>query len=483
VGRVLGPMRSIRWLPCLAVLSFLTWGWRWHVGLATAQDSPGKQLGGSAQTLTKPQSPPQVQSAETLQALLASADVVLKEMSRITGLPIKAPLKKKIVDRPEIRRYLTQSLHVEYTPREIHKQEVVLKAFGLVSPEFNLADFLVRFYTEQAAGVYDPRSKTMLIANWVVPEMQQMVLAHELTHALQDQSFDLEKFLRAVRDDDDAGNARQAVVEGYATAAMIQKAIEPAALSELPSLSPFMEQVVRMQTQEFPAFSSAPFFFRFQALFPYMQGMSFIQRGLTNGGWEKLNQVFSRPPDTTKEIFQPDVYFEKESLPRTSLKGAVPLSRTASLRLVDENAMGELGYYALLGQFISEAEARSVSQGWEADRYVVYENAVAKRYALVARTRWSSPETSLAFFRDYHSILARKYAELSPDSRSTQDLFIGSTAAGSVILLRKNDECLWAEGVPQPEVDSMLAYLRSQSAHLARMARFDRVANPINRGH
>jgi len=476
-------IRSIRWLLCLAVLFFLTLGWRWQAGSVTAQDSPGAQLGGSAQTLTKPQNPLQVQSPETLQALLATADAVLKEMSRITGLPIKAPLKKKIVDRAEIRRYLTQSLHAEYTPREIHKQEAVLKAFGLVSPEFNLADFLVGFYTEQAAGVYDPRSKTMLIANWVVPEMQQMVLAHELTHALQDQSFDLEKFLRAVRDDDDAGNARQSVVEGYATAAMIQKAIEPAALSELPSLGPVMEQVVRMQTQEFPAFTSAPFFFRFQALFPYMQGMSFIQRGLTGGGWEKLNQVFSRPPDTTKEIFQPDVYFKKESLPRIALAGANPLSRTPSLRLVDENTMGELGYYAVLGQFISEADARSVSQGWAADRYVVYENAVAKRYALVARTQWSSPETSLAFFRDYHSILARKYAELSPDSRSTHDLFIGSTAAGNVILLRENDECLWAEGVPQPEVDSMLTYLRSQPVHPARMARFDRVANPINRAY
>ena len=145
--------------------------------------------------------------------------------------------------------------------------------------------------------------------------------------------------------------------------------------------------------------------------------------------------------------------------------------------------MGELGYYALLGEFISEAEARSVSQGWEADRYVVYENAAAKRYALVARTRWSSPETSLAFFRDYHSILARKYAELSPDSEFRPGPLYRLDRAGSVILLRENDECLWAEGVPQPEVDSMLTYLRSQSARPAKMARFDRVANPMNRGH
>jgi hypothetical protein len=473
MGQILALSNSIRSnrriasrksLCCLALLSVVILSSAWQADLATVQDSPGAQLGGSARGLTKPQAAPRVQSPPALQALLSSADSVLKEMSRITGLPIKAPLQKKVVDRAEIRRYLTQSLHAEYSPQEIHKQEAVLKAFGLVSPEFNLADFLVTFYTEQAAGVYDPRSKTMLIASWIAPEMQQMVLAHELTHALQDQNFELEKFLRAVRDDEDAGNARQALVEGYATAAMIQKVIEPAALSELPSLSPFVEQAMRTQTQEFPAFSSAPFFFRFQALFPYTQGMSFVQRGLANGGWEKLNQIFSRPPATTKEIFQPGVYFGQESLPRISLKGVIPLTGTPPLRLIDENAMGELGYYALLGQFISEAEARSVSQGWEADRYVVYENAAAKRYSLVSRTRWASSETSLAFFRDYHSILARKYAELKPDPRSTQDLFIGSTAAGTVILVRDNVECLWAEGVPASRVDSMLTYLKSQSA-------------------
>jgi hypothetical protein len=396
-----------------------------------------------------------------VQDLLSSADAVFKEMSRITGLPIKAPLKKKIVNRTEIRRYLSATLHAEYTPQEIHQQEVTLKAFGLVSREFNLGEFLVSFYTEQAAGLYDQHTKTMLIADWVAPDMQQMVLAHELTHALQDQNFDLQRFLDAARKDEDAGSARQAIVEGYATAAMMQKLIGSLSLSELPTLGPMMEQVVRMQTQEFPAFSGAPFFFRFQALFPYTQGVSFMQKGLSHGGWPALNQVFSRPPATTKEIFQPEVYFGGKPPHRIYLEPS-PLAKVTGLRQVDENRMGELGYYTLLGQFISETEAKAIAPGWEADAYTVYEDSGSGRYALVARTRWSGAEASLAFFRDCHAMLAKKYSELAPDPRSTPETFIGRTASGMVILIRTGDQCLWAEGVPPSETKPMVEYLRSQ---------------------
>ncbi len=158
------------------------------------------------------------------QDLLSQADEVLKQMSRITGLPIKAPVKKQVVSRPEIEKYLTQNLHEEMTPAEIHAQEALVRAFGLVSRDFNLEKFLISFYTEQAAGFYDPKRQTMFIADWIPAETQTMVLSHELTHALQDQSWDLESYMHAARDDDDATAARQAVVEGYATAAMLQQA-------------------------------------------------------------------------------------------------------------------------------------------------------------------------------------------------------------------------------------------------------------------
>jgi len=123
------------------------------------------------------------------QDLLAQADEVLQQMSQITGLPIKAPLKKQVISRPEIEKYLTQNLHAEMTPAEIHAQEALVRALGLVSRDFNLEKFLISFYTEQAAGFYDFKRKTMFIADWIPAELQTMTLSHELTHALQDQSW------------------------------------------------------------------------------------------------------------------------------------------------------------------------------------------------------------------------------------------------------------------------------------------------------
>jgi len=398
--------------------------------------------------------------------LLSQADAVLQQMSELTGLPIKSSLKKQLISRPEVAKYVSESLHEDMTPQEIHVQEATLQAFGLVPPDFNLEKFLVGFYTEQAAGFYDPHRKTMFIADWVEPDMQRMVLAHELTHALQDQNFDLEKFLKAARDDDDASSARQAVVEGHATAAMMAEMIAPMKMEDMPSLEPLMAPIIQQQLEEFPAFTKAPFFFRFQALFPYIEGMGFMQAGLQAGGWKSLNSLFESPPTTTKEIFQPAVYFGKQALPRISLPRPAALDAAHELTFLADNIMGQMGYYALLGQLISEDEAKSVSTHWLADRYLLYEKPAAaqtkQRYVLVAQTRWSSPEAAQAFHRDYRSILAHRYPELASDPRSTDDTFIGKANNGQVIFFHKGDQCIWSEGIPAAQTERMLNWLSSR---------------------
>jgi len=398
--------------------------------------------------------------------LLSQADAVLQQMSELTGLPIKSSLKKQLISRPDVSEYISESLHEDMTPQEVHVQEATLQAFGLVPPDFNLEKFLVGFYTEQAAGFYDPHRKTMFIADWVEPDMQGMVLAHELTHALQDQNFDLEKFLKAARDDDDASSARQAVVEGHATAAMMQEVIAPMKMEDMPSLEPLMAPIIQQQLEEFPAFTNAPFFFRFQTLFPYIEGMGFMQAGLQAGGWKRLNSLFDDPPTSTKEIFQPEVYFGKQALPKVSLPRPPALEGLRDLNFLADNLMGEMGYYALLGQLISEDEAKSVSTHWLADRYLLYEKRAAaqgsQRYVLVAQTRWSSPGAAQAFFRDYHSVLLHKYPELAPDPRSTDDTFIAKANNGQVVLLHKGDQCIWAEGIPSAQAEAMLGWLKAR---------------------
>jgi len=406
------------------------------------------------------------------QVLLSAADEVFQEVSRITGLPIKAPLNKEVVDRDQMRQYLIESLHADYAPGEMHAQEAMLKAFGLVPPDFDLEKFLITFYTEQAAGVYDPRRKTMLIAGWADQDTQKVVLAHELTHALQDQNYDLRKFLQGRRDDDDATAARQAIAEGHATAAMMQVMVAPQKLEELPTVVPLMNMTMEMQIEQYPVFSSAPFFFRYQALFPYAQGVSFIERGLKQGGWQELQDFFLHPPDTTKEIFQPDAYFEHQRLPKVTLPDPKPMGQDRRLRVVDRNRMGQLGYYCLLGQLLLEDEAKKVAPSWLADRYLVYEDAAAHRYAVVARVRWSSAEAAADFFRDLHTILVKKYPDMGtmhavpsavPPGGSgvptESAVVVGSTTVGAVVMIRRGDEVLWAEGVPSAQTEAMREWL------------------------
>ena len=402
-----------------------------------------------------------VAQQQSAQELLSQADEVLQQMSQLTGLRITGQLNKQVVNRPEVEKYITQNLHEEMTPAEIHAQDALVHAFGLVSRDFNLEKFLIKFYTEQAAGFYDPKRKTMFIADWVPQEMQGMTLSHELTHALQDQNWDLDSYMHGARADDDASAARQAVVEGYATAAMVQHALGGTELAQLPSLAPLLETLTSSQLAESPELSNAPQFFRTEVLFPYVQGMGFIQAGLQQGGWKDVNVLSRRPPQSTKEIFEPQIYFNHQALPTVALTHPPALDGISGLRFLTGNSMGELGYYALLGQLISEDEAKAVGMAWLADRYLLYERSGGDDYTLVARTRWTSPAQAQAFFRDYHTILANKYSDLTNSKRSSANEFIGSAANGAVFLLRKDDECVWAEGVPAAKSETMLEWLRA----------------------
>jgi hypothetical protein len=250
-------------------------------------------------------------------------------------------------------------------------------------------------------------------------------------------------------------------VDGFAPAALIKHAAGGLELGQLPSLSPLIEAFIPQQFEEFPAFSSAPYFFRMQALFPYVQGIGFIQAGLQLGGWKDLNVLFEHPPESTKQIFEPQTYFNHRAFPKIALAHPPALEGAAGLRFLSENAMGELGYYSLLGQLISEDEAKTVGQSWLGDRYLLYERTGGNDYTLVARTRWTSPEEAQAFFRDYHTILANKYPDLTTNKRSSPNEFIGSAGNGAILLLRNGDECAWAEGVPAAKMETMLAWLRA----------------------
>src|SRR5271169_79515 len=118
--------------------------------------------------------------------LFHSVDEIMDFDSKQTGLPIKREIKRKLTSRDEVVSFLTKHLDDEDTQR-LRRSELVLKKFGLLPLEFNLETFLVALLREEVAGYYDPKTKTVNLLDWVPMEEQEPVMAHELTHALQDQ--------------------------------------------------------------------------------------------------------------------------------------------------------------------------------------------------------------------------------------------------------------------------------------------------------
>ena len=148
--------------------------------------------------------PTEAASTKNNPEFLATADEVLKDMSDITGWKLKTPLKKTIRSREEIHTYVLQQMDDEKDAKERYASTRSVEAFGLIPKGFNLETFLVELLTEQIAGLYDPKAHEFYIADWITPEDQRMVMSHELTHALEDQQFQIEPWVRAARPNDDA---------------------------------------------------------------------------------------------------------------------------------------------------------------------------------------------------------------------------------------------------------------------------------------
>src|SRR6266853_3654447 len=258
-----------------------------------AQQSPA--------TTTAP--PPKSSQAEFVQA----ADEVLHDMSEITGLSLVYPLKKTLRSRDEIRAYVIRQMDEDKDAGQRYADAKSAEAFGLLPKNFDLDSFMVELLTEQIAGLYDPKAHEFYIANWIPLSDQRMVMAHELTHALEDQHFQIETWVKAARPNEDAELARDAVLEGSAMAAMIEFLMVGTgrSLKDLPEFDPSM---LLGDLGSTPTLKAAPPFLKDALIFPYIGGLTFSAAILKNTGWAALPGVFEKPPVSTQQILHPALY-------------------------------------------------------------------------------------------------------------------------------------------------------------------------------
>jgi len=178
---------------------------------------------------------------EQAKQLFSLVDVLMKFSSAETGLPIKSAVKRQLITRDAVQKYLTEKFNDDQDAKRLERDEIVLKKFGLLDRDFDLKPFLLALLKEQIEAYYDAKTKTINLLDWVDIDEQKPVLAHELTHALQDQRVGLEKWDDQTPDDvsataagdqnnlarDEMDTSRDAVAEGQATAVMIDYVLKP----------------------------------------------------------------------------------------------------------------------------------------------------------------------------------------------------------------------------------------------------------------
>jgi len=375
-------------------------------------------------------------------AIISATDAVLKETSDLRELSILKDVKSGAQSRSEIEHMIIKNLDEESSPAEIHATEVVLKAFGLAPADFEYRPFLIKLLTEQVAGYYDPKVQQFYLADWIELEGQKPVMAHELTHALQDQHFNLRRFEKWPKGDSDAELAAHALIEGDATLAMtLYMAKHPmVALAFMRSLG--SEGTASEQ------FKQAPRAIRESLMFPYEEGSAWATQLYRRGGWQMVSQAFTKLPQSSEQIMHAEKYFSYES----PIKLTLPEFKSqlgVGWKKIDSDVNGEWGCYLILDQFLNDPEeSKRAAEGWAGDRFVIYEGSKPGEVFIAQLLMWDTENDAKEFFDAYAKRIGRRYPNATPKPENTAERQEWKTASGNVLLERHGLRVVALEGLP-----------------------------------
>jgi len=398
---------------------------------------------------------PQTTSASSPEFIKA-ADEVLAQMSKILDLPIREPLKKTLRSKQEVRDYLIREDKEDKNDAERYADDKTLEAFGLIPKGFPLDSFMLDVLTDQVAGLYDPKAKEFYIADWIPADEQRTVMSHELTHALEDQSFHIDSWIKAARPNDDAELARDAVSEGSAMAAMVDYEMldQKVSVRDVPDVTLLIRAGALSEMDKDPNLAKAPLYIRDELLFPYLAGTGFTQQFLkAHSGWQDLHLIFQNPPVSTQQIMHPEMYLhgvKPEPVALPEWKGVVP----GDWKLLEENTMGEFGVEEILKQLLDENRAELLAPAWKGDRYAVFEDAKTKSTPLVFRVALDNPDDAAHFFGQYSEALEHKYKTRTELFRRP-NFFQFQSESGGVFLRCIATQCLVVESATRETFDKI----------------------------
>jgi hypothetical protein len=427
---------------------------------------------------------------EQAKQLFGLVDQLIQFSSQETGLPIKSEVKRQLTTRTAVEAYLKEKFDDDEDAKRMERSEIVLKKFGLLDRDFDLKPFLLALLKEQIEAYYDPKDKTVNMLDWVSVEEQKPVLAHELTHALQDQHVNLDKWSDQTPSDvshtssedsdhlakDELDTARDAVTEGQATAVMMDNMLKPMGKSLIGD--PEVVDIIKQQmagSENSPVLARAPLLLSESLLFPYREGLSFEQDvWMDRGQAAAFTGALDRPPSSTWEIMNPREY-EQGHMPSIPYLPDIHPLLDATYRPYDIGQVGELDVHILANLFGGEGPARDLTPAWDGGIYwagqrlnaTPAEQATTKSIAFFYLSIWKNAKSAEAFTRLYADELGRKYSGLKPDEAAAKDADtsdgttdkVWTTSEGPVVITQRGKLVFVAESFDLPVARKLTALI------------------------
>lgn len=359
------------------------------------------------------------------------------QVSTMRAFRTARPMESRRLTPEQLERLLEESLRQQYPGAALDHWVWLHRLFGTLPAELDLVEMMKGLLGEQALGAYDPESGDFFVGSRFPLDsvMGKMVLAHEITHALQDQNYGFERLEMAKAGNDDRSMALLSLAEGDATLLMTEYILREGEglglLLELPG-------TLMMDQQQL---QQAPEALQQLLLFPYLQGVAFFQalEGRTRvhpdgaPGWPGdpawRNSVWWDPPTTTEQIIHPEKYLTGEQPESLELTAPADWTTTSS------NTLGEFGIRVLLDGRLERDVATRAAAGWDGDRVILGQRADGGA-GLIWLARWDSAVDAEEFLEAAGTAL--KAADMGEDVTWTEeeDRLVGQSERGQIMLTR-----------------------------------------------
>jgi hypothetical protein len=328
------------------------------------------------------------------------------------GLETKYQVPVVLLSTTDLGKNVVNDFLADYTDEEMKDDIYELSIIGLIEPGFDMKTFYINLLSEQIAGYYDNDVKEMFVVSdqgFNGPE--HLTYAHEFTHVLQDQNYDIKNGLN-YSDDYCEKNTEycagvQALIEGDAT-------LSEYTWYQNSATSTDQEQVIQYYNGlKSPVYDSAPAFLKDDFVFPYNQGLSFVQALHDQGGWAAVDAAYKDPPLSTEQILHPSLYPSDKPILVNLPDVAAALG--SGWREVSRNAMGEWYTYLILARGVDpntrldDTSAQNAAAGWGGDEYLVLHNDAANSTAFVMKSVWDTAKDASQFATNLQQSLNSRF--------------------------------------------------------------------------